>query len=175
MTVTTEMGILRIVHKDANDNVIAELLEKHTSEFGSTAAGTAVGTTDPQQMPKVKKTLSTVLKQDDKLALMFKPDAALVAAATPGTAQDGLTLRIPVTFRNVRTGVVYEKTLVASDFTINGEDAAGAGLWEIVSAAGVWVWLANYIVPAQSELKLGHAIQDVRVDSALNFWMEDHA
>ena len=175
MTVTTEMGLVRIVHRDANDNTIAELLEKYTSEFGSAAADTAVGNSDPQQMPKVKKGMSTVLKQDDKLVLMFYPDAALAAASSAGTAEDHLTLRIPVTFRNIRTGVVYEKTLVSADFTLNGQDAAHAGLYEITSAAHVWVELAAYTVPAQSELKLGHAIQDVRVDSAINFWMEDAA
>lgn len=173
MAVTTEMGLVRIIHVDANDNVIAELLEKYTSEFGSKAADTSKANNDPQKMPKVKKRLSTVLKQDDKLKLMFYSDAALTAASTPGTAEDELDLRIPVTFRNVRTGVKYEKTLVVSDFTINGEDTAGAGLYEIVSAAHVWVELASYVIPAQSELKLGHDIQDVRVDSALNFWMED--
>lgn len=162
MTVTTEMGLVRIVHRDANDNTIAELLEKHTSEFGSAAADTAVGTNDPQQMPKVKKGLSTVLKEDDKLVLMFKPDADIASGS------DILTLRIPVTFRNIRTGVVYEKTLVGGDF----EDD---GTIDKVCTAGDWVDLDEYIVPAQSELKLGHAIQDVRVDSALNFWFQDVA
>ena len=164
MAVTTEMGLLRIVHKDANDNTIAELLEKHTSEFGSAAADTAVGTSDPQQMPKVKKPLSTILKQDDKLVLMFKSDGAQT-----GAANDDLTLRIPVTFRNVRTGVVYEKTLVSGDFAGDG-DMSAQNL-----VAGVWTELDYYTVPAQSELKLGHSIQDVRVDSALNFWYQDAA
>lgn len=164
MAITTEMGLVRIVHKDANDNTIAELLEKHTSEFGSGAADVAVGTSDPQQMPKVKKHLSTVLKQDDKLVLMFKSDGAQT-----GAASDLLTLRIPVTFRNVRTGVVYEKTLVAGDFTGDGDMSAQ----DLV--VGTWAELDSYVVPAQSELKLGHAIQDVRVDSALNFWYKDAA
>lgn len=164
MPITTEMGLFRIVHKDANDNTIAELLEKHTSEFGSAAADVAVGTSDPQQMPKVKKHLSTVLKQDDKLVLMFNSDGAQT-----GAASDLLTLRIPVTFRNVRTGVVYEKTLVAGDFAGDG-DMSTQNL-----VAGTWTELDYYTVPAQSELKLGHAIQDVRVDSALNFWYADAA
>ena len=67
------MGLLRIVHKDANDNTIAELMEKHTSEFGSAAADATLSNNDPQKMPKVKKHLSTVLKQDDKLVVMMKP------------------------------------------------------------------------------------------------------
>jgi len=164
MAVTTEMGLLRIVHKDANDNVIAELLEKHTSEFGSAAADATMANNDPQKMPKVKKHLSTVLKQDDKLVLMFNSDGAQT-----GAASDALTLRIPVTFRNIRTGVVYEKTLVAGDFAGDG-DMSAQNL-----VAGVLTELDYYTVPAQSELKLGHAIQDVRVDSALNFWYSDAA
>ena len=164
MAVTTEMGLVRIVHKDANDNTIAELLEKHTSEFGSAAADTAISNNDPQKMPKVKKGLSTVLKQDDKLVLMFKTDGAQT-----GAANDELTLRIPVTFRNIRTGVVYEKTLVAGDFAGDG-DMSAQNL-----VVGVWAELEYYVIPAQSELKLGHAIQDVRVDSALNFWYQDAA
>jgi len=164
MAVTTEMGLLRIVHKDANDNVIAELLEKHTSEFGSAAADTSMANNDPQKMPKVKKHLSTVLKQDDKLVLMFNSDGAQT-----GAASDALTVRIPVTFRNIRTGVVYEKTLVAGDFAGDG-DMSAQNL-----VAGVLTELDYYTVPAQSELKLGHAIQDVRVDSALNFWYSDAA
>jgi len=164
MAVTTEMGLLRIVHKDANDNVIAELLEKHTSEFGSAAADATMANNDPQKMPKVKKHLSTVLKQDDKLVLMFNSDGAQT-----GAASDVLTVRIPVTFRNIRTGVVYEKTLVAGDFAGDG-DMSAQNL-----VAGVLTELDYYTVPAQSELKLGHAIQDVRVDSALNFWYSDAA
>jgi len=164
MVVTTEMGLLRIVHKDANDNVIAELLEKHTSEFGSAAADATMANNDPQKMPKVKKHLSTVLKQDDKLVLMFNSDGAQT-----GAANDALTVRIPVTFRNIRTGVVYEKTLVAGDFAGDG-DMSAQNL-----VAGVLTELDYYTVPAQSELKLGHAIQDVRVDSALNFWYSDAA
>ena len=174
MVVTTKMGLLRIVHKDANDNVIAELLEKHTSEFGSSPADVALSNNDPQKMPKVKKHLSTILKQDDKLVLMFYPDVALTAAAVPGTAQDIMHLRMPVTFRNIRTGIVYEKTLTPYDFTIVG-GSVGSNLYEIVSGAHVWTQVAEYIVPAQSQLKLGHAIQDVRVDSALNFQMIDAA
>jgi hypothetical protein len=33
--------------------------------------------------------------------------------------------------------------------------------------AGNWLDWLEYTVPAQSEMKLGHNIQDVRVDSAL--------
>lgn len=151
-------GTYRIVHRDSNDNTIAELLEKHSSEFGG-VAGTPQ--TDPQKMPKVKKQLSTILKEDDKFIIMFKPSTATTEAAS-GYAHTR-TLRVPVTFRNVRSGVVYEKTLVDADFT-NMRPAAASQTWVV----GTWYDIEKYEIPAQSELKLGHAVQDVRVDSALN-------
>ena len=152
-------GTYRIVHRDNNDNTIAELLEKHTDEFAGTAAG--VARVDPQQMPKVKKALSTVLKQDDKLVIMFKPSVADVENAAPEETQN---IRLPVTFRNVRSGVVYEKTLTYSDFVEIRATGVAAQIW----ALNTWYDMISYTIPAQSEMKLGHAVQDVRVDSALN-------
>ena len=112
-------------------------------------------------MPKVKKVLSTVLKQDDKLIVMFKPSIADVENAAPEETQN---IRMPVTFRNVRSKVVYEKTLTYSDFTEIRATGVAAQVW----ALNTWYDMLSYTIPAQSELKLGHAIQDVRVDSALN-------
>ena len=157
-TPTLLTGTYRIVHRDSNDNTIAELLEKHSDEFGGTVDGVQA---DPQKMPKVKKPLSTVLKQDDKLVIMVKPDTT----RTRGTATAGNEryLRIPVTFRNVRSGVIYEKTLVKPDFTDKKPYVDND-----VFTSGVWHDLESYTIPAQSELKLGHSIQDVRVDSSLN-------
>lgn len=151
-------GTYRFVHRDSNDNTIAELLEKHSSEFGG-VQGTPQS--DPQKMPKVKKALSTILREDDNLVLMFKPDATLVYGAL--TTGDVRTLRIPVTFRNRRSGVKYEKTLVKGDFTDKK-----AHVEDDVFTIDTWYDLEQYSIPAQSELKLGHDIQDVRVDSALN-------
>lgn len=152
------VGTYRFVHRDSNDNTIAELLEKHDSEFGG-----VMGTpqSDPQKMPKVKKVLSTIMREDDKLVLMIKPDVLItVVTGTTGVR----TLRIPVTFRNRRSGVVYEKTLVPNDFT----DKKDITLVGDKYSAGIWYDLEQYQIPAQSEMKLGHALQDVRVDSALN-------
>ena len=154
-------GTYRFVHRDSNDNTIAELLEKHSSEFGG-----AVGApqTDPQKMPKVKKALSTILREDDKLVLMVKPDKA---NGGKNTLAGNRFVRIPVTFRNRRSGVRYEKTLVKGDFTdMKNVGAGGADGGYIV---GTWYDVEEYVIPAQSELKLGHALQDVRVDSALYY------
>ena len=152
-------GTYRIVHRDSNDNTIAELLEKHKTELIG-----VLGTpeSDPQKMPKVKKHLSTILKQDDKLVVMYKHEGTTLTIVT-GTS--GVrTLRIPVTFRNIRSGIVYEKTLVAADFTDAKDITLVGNKW----VAGTWYDAEEFVIPAQSEVKLGHAIQDVRVDSALN-------
>ena len=160
-------GLMRIVHLDANDNTIAELLEKtcgSTGELYSVTANAATGTyeTDPQKMPKVKK-MNHVLGPYDKLVIKIKPNAALTADKD----DDNIVARIPVTFRNTRSGVVYEKTLYINDFT----DKINA---DITLAADIWYTFLEYQLPAQTELKLGHGVQDARVDSALYFaWTMD--
>jgi len=157
-TVAMFLGTFRLLHLDANDNVIAESLEKLASEFGIVAANTAIET-DPQKMPKVKKNRSTIFKEDDKLLVRMKA----VGSETSDIDQFTPEVRIPITFRNARTGVVYEKTLYYSDFT---DLLVAAG--DQTLAAGQWYDWLTYTIPAQSELKLGHDVQDVRVDSALN-------
>lgn len=152
-------GMFRIVHVDANDNMVAELLEKHSSEFGITNGATGVTATfetDAQKMPKVKKPLSTILRQDDKLLIRGRADADV----TVDIDDDKWSLRIPVTFKNVRTGVIYEKTLTTADFT---EKITA----DMTMEDSVWYDMLEYNIPAQSQLKLGHSIQDVRVDSAI--------
>ncbi len=163
MTGTIEHGQWRLVHQDANENTVGELMEKHSTEFGTGAAPES----DPQKMPKVKKGLSPVMREDDRLALMFRPDAAYTADKTA----DVITLRVPVTFRNIRTGVVYEKTLTALDF--NSADKYMPE--DTAMSAATWYIVDYYTIPAQSEIKLGHAIQDVRVDSAINIHLNDAA
>lgn len=150
-------GTYRLVHRDANDNTIAELLEKHTQELGG--SGSATTATDPQMMAKVKKHLSTVMREDDKLVIMLKPDTTRAT----GTTAEVRTYRIPVTFRNRRSGIVYEKTLIYGDMT-HEIAVATNNAW----TSGRWYDVDSYTVPAQSEMKLGHSVQDVRVDSSLN-------
>lgn len=152
------LGTYRIVHRDNNDNTIAELLEKLSSEFGIVAVN-STPETDAQKMPKVKKSLSTILAEHDKLVVMVKPNAAEVSDVD----QYSHEIRVPVTFRNRRSGVRYEKTLEYADFTDLMEAAGDQTL-----AASQWYDMLTYSIPSQSELKLGHALQDVRVDSALN-------
>lgn len=159
MTENIFSGTYRIVHRDANDNTIAELLEKLHSEFGFTNASnsvTATFETDMQKMPKVKKHLSTILREDDKLVIQVKADTDVAVDVD----DDDQKIMVPVTFRNTRTGTVYEKTLAYGDFT--AKVAADTTL-----KSGIWYDYLTYTIPAQSQLKIGHSIQDVRVDSAL--------
>jgi hypothetical protein len=107
-------------------------------------------------MPKVKKQ-NHILGPYDKLVIKVKPNAAL--AFNSGT--DDPVIRIPVTFRNTTSNVVYEKTMYVNDFTLLATTST--------FAANVWISAFEYQLPAQTELKLGHGVQDARVDSALYF------
>jgi hypothetical protein len=158
MAQTMQVGTYRLVHRDNNDNTLAEILEKHSTEFGG-VAGTPQS--DPQKMPKVKKDLSPLIREDDKLVIMFKPSTTLTEHTTSTAAVD--TIRIPVTIKNRRSGVVYEKTLISGDFT-DRRGYANSQIW----TSGVWYDTFSLTLGAQLELKVGHRVQDVRVDSALN-------
>jgi len=151
-------GTYRLVHRDNNDNTLAEILEKHSTEFGGV---TGTPQADPMKMPKVKKHLSPVIRQDDKLVIMFKP-STLTTEHTTSTAATN-TVRLPVTVRNLRTGVVYEKTLIAGDFT-DRRAYANSQPWVV----GVWYDIFSLTLGAQLEMKIGHTVQDVQTDSALN-------
>ena len=151
-------GTYRLVHRDNNDNTLAEILEKHSSEFGG---ATGAPQTDPQKMPKVKKHLSPLIQEDDKFVVMFKPDTTITEHSTSTVATN--TVRIPVTVKNLRTGVVYEKTLVVGDFT-DRRPYGNSQAW----TAGVWYDIFSLTLGAQLQMKVGHNIQDSRVDSALN-------
>lgn len=150
-------GTYRLVHRDNNDNTLAELLEKHSSEFGGT-----VGTpnTDPQKMPKVKPTTRSI-REDDKLVIMFKPDTTVTEHSTSTAATN--TVRVPVRIKNLRSNFAFEKTLTTIDFT-DRRPYANSQKW----TSGVWYDIFSLTLGAQLEMRIGHGIQDARVDSALN-------
>jgi hypothetical protein len=158
MAQTMLTGTYRLVHRDNNDNTLAEILEKHSSEFGGT---TGTPQTDPQKMPKVKKDLSPIIQEDDKFVIMFKPDATVTEHSTSTAATN--TVRIPVTVKNLRTGVVFEKTLVKGDFT-DRRPYANSQIW----TSDVWYDIFSLTLGAQLQMKIGHRIQDARVDGAMN-------
>lgn len=157
-------GNIRLELRDNSDVPIAQLISKNLKEFGN-AAGTE--NTDPQKMPKVKKGEGRgriVMAQDDKLVVLMRLDTAATEAASSNAIVR--KYRIPVTQRNVRTNVVFENTLGAGDFTQKIATAASK-----VHAKDEWVIVDEYTIPAQIELQLGHRLQDVRVDSAMNAYL----
>lgn len=151
-------GTYRLVHRDNNDNTLAEIVEKHSSEFGG-VTGTPMA--DPLKMPKVKKGYSPLIREDDKFVIMFKPDTTVTEHTTSGAAVN--TVRIPVTVKNLRTGVVFEKTLTKVDLT-DRRPYANSQVW----TAGFWYDVFSLTLGAQLQMKIGHNVQDVQTDSALN-------
>jgi len=63
--------------------------------------------------------------------------------------------------RNVRTNVVYPRILAYVDFTDLIED-------DMTMKGGKWYNWLEYIIPAQTEMKLGVTMPDVRTASALS-------
>jgi hypothetical protein len=159
MVDTQFVGKFRLIHLDYNDTALKVLTEKHAYEF-------AVGTTAPtdrQTQPTINIAESSIIKEDDKLALYMNLDTALTEHSTTG-ARAGWNFQIPITFKNERTGNKFKKVLVTGDLSTTGAEApANSKVW----AAGKWYLLGYYQVPAQSSIKLGHTIQDVRVDSKI--------
>jgi len=153
------VGEIRLVHTDANDNTVADLISKRSEEFGivNKSSGTvAEFERDLQRLPKIPK-IQDILAEDDKLIIRVKPDSDTVVDVDD---QDRYIL-IPVTVRNVRTNVVYPRILAYVDFTdlIDSDVTLKGGKW--------YNWL-EYVIPAQTEMKLGVTMPDVRTASALS-------
>lgn len=154
------VGEYRAVHTDANDNTVADLFSKRSEEFGivNKSSGTvAEFERDLQRLPKIPKIDSDILREDDKLIIRVKPDEDTVVDVDD---QDRYIL-VPVTIRNVRTNVVYPRILAYVDFTDLIED-------DTTLKGGKWYNWLEYVIPAQTELKLGVLMPDVRTASALS-------
>jgi len=153
------VGEIRLVHTDANDNTVADLISKRSEEFGivNKSSGTvAEFERDLQRLPKIPK-IQDILAEDDKLIIRVKPDTDTIVDVDD---QDRYIL-IPVTVRNVRTNVVYPRILAYVDFTDLIED-------DMTMKGGKWYNWLEYIIPAQTEMKLGVTMPDVRTASALS-------
>jgi len=153
------VGEVRLVHTDANDNTVADLISKRSEEFGivNKSSGTvAEFERDLQRLPKIPK-IQDILAEDDKLIIRVKPDSDTVVDVDD---QDRYIL-IPVTVRNVRTNVVYPRILAYVDFTDLIED-------DVTLKGGKWYNWLEYVIPAQTEMKLGVTMPDVRTASALS-------
>lgn len=162
MALTKIEGMWRLIHADANDIPLSVIMEKHSNEFLGT---TNTPETDAQKLPKFKRRESPILNEDEKLVIAFKPDAAVTQAAAG--AEFAKFYRIPVTYNNLRSGHTFEKTLIAGDFSAIETPAN-----DKVLPASLWVYLDEYVLPAQSQMVLGHGLQDVRVDSALRLQID---
>jgi hypothetical protein len=133
----TDAGDIRIVKTDASETVRQVLYET-----GSEIA--VLGGSDPRLAPIVPMSQAT-LREDDKLLIEYKTGTATQVTGATSSA------RIPIRRRNVRTGNVAESFLRSSDVF-----AAGA----TVIAAGGWVTIGSYTVPAQEEIRLGQSIAE---------------
>ena len=108
-------GNIRLELRDASDVPIAQLISKNLKEFGNTAGTENI---DPQKMPKVKKGEGNgriIMGQDDKLVVLMRLDTAATEAASSNAIVR--KYRIPITQRSTKTGVAFERTLGAGDFT----------------------------------------------------------
>lgn len=144
---------------DYNDTALGVLTEKHAYEF---AKGTTAPT-DRQTQPTVNINESPVLREDDKLALYINLNTPITEHSTTGGRTNWI-FQIPITFKNLRTGNKFKKVLVTGDLSTTGAEApANSKVWK----ANKWYLLGYYQVPAQSAIKLGQEIQDVRVDSKI--------
>jgi len=150
-----QVGTYRLVHRDNNDNTLSEIAEIRSEQFGG-VLGTPQA--DIQRWPSIKKSLSPVIEEDDKLVIMFKPSTTLTEHSTAAAAAN--TVMVPVTIKNKRSGVVYEKTLAVSDFT-DRRAYANSQVW----TAGVWYDIWSLTLGAQLQMKIGHTVLDVRTDS----------
>lgn len=102
---------------------------------------------DMQKLPIMPKGMGGVLREDDYLLIEAKDDGSTQSIVLDDANK---RLRIPVTARNRRTGIVTERVLSPADFTIVAQAAD--------MSATYWTEIANIKIPAQEEWKLGVAI-----------------
>ena len=102
--------------------------------------------TDPRQMLVVPYQSGPPLKEDDMLIMALKGNTA-------GDFDSGSTFQVPVTIRNITTGIVREAFLEVGDFT----DMSGAALSATNVDYGVsFTDVVKYTIKAQEEMRLGH-------------------
>ena len=141
----------RLVVTDASKTKKVVVWEGHSSHFNPTngaAASYPAFEDDMQKLPIIPKGIGGVLREDDYLLIEAKDDGSTQSQLI-ATNQ---ALRIPVTKRNRRTGIVSEQILSPSSFTVTTDFAAAD------MSATYWREIAYVQVPAQEEWKLGHAI-----------------
>lgn len=151
---TTSMetkAFYRLVVTDASKTKKVVVWEGHSSHFNPTNGADAAYPAfedDMQKLPIIPKGIGGVLREDDYLLIEAKDDGSTQSQLI-ATNQ---ALRIPVTKRNRRTGIVSEQILSPTSFTVTTDFAAAD------MSATYWREIAYVQVPAQEEWKLGHAI-----------------
>lgn len=110
-----------------------------------------LGGSDPRLSLFVPFTPKAELKEDDVLIMAITSVAA-------SAFDSGSTLSIPVTIKNMTTGIVSPTFLAVKDFTdMSGTAISGT---DITSAAGVVQDVIKYTVKPQERLILGHTFAE---------------
>lgn len=134
---TSEPCTWRLLYKDPRGSVIPPIFECDNS----VSANNSTDITKQLIMPFVNR---PIFKAKDYLAIAVKARAA----TADGLQMTKSTVQLPVTIRNIRTGVISRTYLNANDFT------------EYVSFVSTiqdqWVDWAYYQIPDGTELKVGH-------------------
>lgn len=106
-----------------------------------------LGTTDPRLGYIAAFTPQAELKEDDMIIVSTNSTAT-------GAIDNTAVWRIPVTIKNMTTGIVRQSFLGIGDFT----DMTGTtiGSTDITSVAGVWTDVAKYTVKPQERVIFGH-------------------
>lgn len=141
----------RLVVTDARKTKRVVVAEYHTDEFAPENAaqdGYPRFVNDLQKMPILPKGVGGILGEDDYLVIEAKDDGSGQSKIQAAPQR----LRVPITIKNRRTGIITEKFLGPNDFTIT-TDYASQNL-----PANYYVEIASVQVPAQELWKLGVSI-----------------
>lgn len=132
-------GFLRLKYTDAS-------MTRQDVVYGDVRTEQLDVATDPRQMLIVPYQGGPPLNEDDMLIVALKGDTA-------GEFDNGSTVRIPVTIRNITTKIVREAFLSLTDFTDMEDNAISATNEDYgVSFTDV----LKYTVKAQEQMRLGH-------------------
>jgi hypothetical protein len=160
-------ALVRLEHCNSRGQVLAMLIENNEKDFIH-VAGTEQ--TDPQKQVKVTydpRSPGSVMQKDDILRLsLYTLTAATEAASGNALARK---YKIPVTYKDTRTGYKTVTTLSANQMTAK----AVTGVSKVWAVSTWFVW-DEYTIPAQTEMVFGHPVNplsDVRVQGAYSIYV----
>lgn len=136
-----EAAEVRLLYQDPQGQVIPPLFTSHSAIMSANETDI----TKQLIMPFIN---SPVFKKDDKLVIWLKTVAADVVEVNPDDVDLTAKVQIPVTIRNIRTGVISRTYLNGADFT----DLSTSPSF----AAGVGKEWCQHTILAGNEMKLGH-------------------